>query len=231
MTDRTQKVKDRKNEQRRKHAEQARKNRVLIEYIEKTHPQIHNDACEYYEELKQKYPNKLDLRRTVEFEITCHNTSKRRRTQKQKEPGKTRDNMVLTIPLIPQFVINQPQSDQTTPPQSDQTIPPQSDQTIPPQSDQTTPPQPDNMPQHQPDNMPQHQPDNMPQHQPDNMPQHQPDNIPLPFPALTNEMVDEIIRDLQQTNPGFEQWFEDIDTDLDIDIDSEGITPLEVELS
>ena len=174
--------------------------------MKKTHPQIHNDACEYYEELKQKYPNKLDLRRTVEFEITCHNTSKRR-TQKQKEPGKTRDNMVLTIPLIPQFVINQPQSDQTTPPQSDQTIPPQSDQTTPPQ------------------------PDNMPQHQPDNMPQHQPDNIPLPFSALTNEMVDEIIRDLQQTNPGFEQWFEDIDTDLDIDIDSEGITPLEVELS
>ena len=81
------------------------------------------------------------------------------------------------------------------------------------------------MPQHQPDNMPQHQPDNMPQHQPDSMPEHQLDNIP--FPALTNEMVDEIIRDLQQTNPGFEQWFEDIELDIDI----EDVSPLEVELS
>ena len=213
MTDRTQKNKDRKNEQRRKHAEQARKNRVLIEYIEKVHPQIHKDACEYYQELEQKYPRKLDLRRTVEFEMTCHNTTKRR-TQRQKRPGKSRDNMVLTIPLIPQFKINQPQSDQTTPPQSDQTTPPQSDQTTPPQSDQTTPPQSDQT-------TPQHQPDNMPQHQPDNM----------PFPMLTNEVVDEIIRDLQQSNPGFEQWFEDIDTGLDIDIDIEDISPLEVELS
>ena len=189
MTDSTQKNNDRKNKKRREHAEQTRKNRVLIGYIEKTHPQIHKDACQYYQELDQKYPNKLDLRRTAEFEIMCYNTTKRRRTRRQKEPRKHRDNMVLTIPLIPQCKINQPEPDQTPPPQSDQTTPPQ----------------------------------------PDNMPQHQPDNIPLPFPALTNEMVDEIIRDLQQANPGFEQWFEDIDTDLDIDI--EGITPLEVELS
>ena len=196
MTDRTQKNKDRKNEQRRKHAEQSRKNRVLIGYIEKNHPQIHKDACEYYQELEQKYPNKLDLRRTGEFEMMRYNTTKRRGTRKQKEPGKSRrDNMVLTIPLIPQFKINQPEPDQTPLPQSDQ----------------TTPPQPDIMPQQQPDIMPQHQPDN------------------IPFPVMTNEMVDEIIRDLQRTNPGFEQWFENIDTDLDIDI--EDITPLEVELS
>ena len=200
MSGNLQRKKNRKNENRKKEAERARKNRVLIGYIEKMHPHAHEDACQFYEELSEKYPHKLDLRRTGEYEMTCHNSTKRR---PKKQSEKRQDNMVLMIPLLPQCEI----------------------------------------PRQQPDNMPQQQPDNMPQQQPDNM----------PFPMLTDEMVNEIIRDLQQSNPGFEQWFEDIDDpnprdpqqsspgserwfddideDINIDINIDDPSPLEVELS
>ena len=196
----------RKNIRRRKEAERTRKNRVLIGYIEKKHPQIHKDACEYYEKLNKTYPNKLDLRRTVEYEMMFYNTTKRKIQTGRTQPGrKHQDNMVLTIQLIPQCTIQQPQPDQTPSPQPDQ------------------------MPSPQPDQMPSPQPDQMPSPQPDQMPSPQPDQTPdnIPFPGLTNKEVDEIIRDLQQNNPGFQQWFQDIDIDIEIP----DLSPLEVELS
>ena len=227
MSDNLQGKKNRKKENRKKEVERTRKNRVLIGYIEKMYPHAHEDACQFYEELNEKYPHKLDLRRTGEFEMTCYNSTKRRPKRPKKQSEKRQDNMVLTIPLLPQCQIPRHQPDNR------------------PQQ------QPDNMPQQQPDNMPQHQPDNIPQQQPDNMPQHQPDN--RPFPMLTDEMVNEIIRDLQQSNPGFERWFEDIDDpnprdlqqsspgseqwfddmdeDINIDINIDDLSPLEVELA
>ena len=212
----------RKNIRRRKEAERTRKNRVLIGYIEKNHPQIHKDACEYYEKLNKTYPYKLDLRRTAEYEMMCYNTTKRRIQTGRTQPGrKHQDNMVLTIPLIPQCTIQQPQPDQTPSPQPDQMPSPQPDQMPSPQSDQMPSPQPDQMPSPQSDQMPSPQPDQMPLPQSDQTP----DNIP--FPGLTNKEVNEIIRDLQQNNPGFQQWFQDIDIDIEIP----DLSPLEVELS
>ena len=213
MSDNLQRKKNTKKENRKKEAERTRKNRVLIGYIEKMYPHAHEDACQFYEELNNKYPHKLDLRRTVEFEMTCYNTTKRRPKRPKNQSEKRQDNMVLTIPLIPQCQIPRHKPDN-----------------MPHQ-------QPDNMPRHQPDNMPHQQPDNMPHQQPDNMPQQQPDNMPyhqpdnMPFPMLTDEMVNEIIRDLQQSNPGFERWFDDMDEDINIDINIDDLSPLEVELS
>ena len=201
MTDRTL-----KNLRRRQESQLTRKNRVLVGYIEKIHPQVHAEAFQYYEELNNKYPGKIDLRRTVEYEMMYNNMTKRRRYDTRKsEPKKIgiQNNMILTIPLIPQSKLEKtPQSKLEKIPQSE----------------------PEKMPQSEPEKMPQSEPEKMPQSEPEKMPQSEPEKMPEPenmqFPIITEEAMQEIISELQEDNPHFSQWFEDIDLDIDIDIDN-----------
>ena len=52
---------------RREAAAKARQDRTIASYLEKKYPEIYNEAVVFYNGLNQKYPTKLDLRKTEEF--------------------------------------------------------------------------------------------------------------------------------------------------------------------
>ena len=104
-----------KNIWRREETKRVRESRVITSYIEFKHPEVYNEAKEFYMELNKRYPNKKDLRRTNEFEwiktgFPEVKTKKyyTRKTQYGKNKGKKDnsktdqivDNMNLVIPLM-----------------------------------------------------------------------------------------------------------------------------------
>ena len=52
---------------RRQAAAKARQDRTIVAYIELKCPEAYNEAVGYYNTLNQRYPTKLDLRKTEEF--------------------------------------------------------------------------------------------------------------------------------------------------------------------
>ena len=88
---------------RRNEAEKTRKDRVVCEYIRIRHPNIYLEAENVYNQLKQLYPEKKDLRKSNEFEeISKHGLDipiKKYYIRKIK-PSVPKDGMVLTIPLM-----------------------------------------------------------------------------------------------------------------------------------
>ena len=106
---------ERKNIWRRMETARVRESRVITGYIEFKHPEVYNEAKEFYTELNKLYPYKKDLRRTNEFEWVKTGfpevkTKKyyTRKTQygknkEKKDNSKTDeivDNMKLIIPLM-----------------------------------------------------------------------------------------------------------------------------------
>ena len=59
----------RKKDYRRQYAIKARQDRTMIAYLEVKYPEVYEDAVKYYNTLNQKYPSKLDLRKTDEFHM------------------------------------------------------------------------------------------------------------------------------------------------------------------
>ena len=60
-------MESRKNSWRRELAAKARQDRTIVAYLQLKRPDSYNEAVEYYNSLNQKYPSKLDLRKTEEF--------------------------------------------------------------------------------------------------------------------------------------------------------------------
>ena len=75
---------------RRQHAANDRQARFITGYVSVTHPEVYGEAIEFRNKLREKYPQKMDLRRVYEFS--------------QLLPKKTRvsftDNLELRIPLM-----------------------------------------------------------------------------------------------------------------------------------
>ena len=106
---------ERKNIWRRQEANRVREARVMIGYIQFKHPDVYNEAMEFYTDLNERYPNKKDLRRTNEFEwvktgfpevkTKKYYTRKMQygKNKEKKDNSKTDkvvDNMELIIPLM-----------------------------------------------------------------------------------------------------------------------------------
>ena len=76
---------------RREAAAKGREERFITEYVRATQPMLYAEAVEFHNKLREKYPNKMDLRRVPEVS--------------QLQPKKTcplfKDNLELRIPLLP----------------------------------------------------------------------------------------------------------------------------------
>ena len=63
----------RENEVRRIETRRRRTEKVMINYIKTMHPYAYDEASKYYTELNKRYPDKLDLTKTSEFDFLLHN--------------------------------------------------------------------------------------------------------------------------------------------------------------
>ena len=203
---------------RRLESHLTRKNRVLVGYIETKHPETYKEACEYYEILNSMYPGKIDLRRTNEYAYMRNDIHMRKRYERKSQPKKMKleDNMILTIPLIKVPPNNSCENTQLTEPENAQRTEPENTQPTEPENAQWT--EPENTQPTEPENAQRTEPENTQPTEPENM----------PFPIITEKMMQDIINDLKDCDPQFEQWFEDLDLDIDIDIPD--VSPLEAEL-
>ena len=100
---------------RRAEAERVREERIVSGYIKYKHPEMFQQAMEFYQYLDKLYPQKKDLRRTNEYQMIKDSNSRKIRKyycQKASVPGETpheitdktpheiTDNLVLRIPLM-----------------------------------------------------------------------------------------------------------------------------------
>ena len=115
---------ERKNIWRRMQTSKVRETRVITGYIEFKHPEVYQEAKEFYTELNNLYPGKKDLRKTNEFEwiktgfpgvkqkrFYARKTPYRKNKEKKdnsktgeivdnSKTGEIVDNMKLIIPLM-----------------------------------------------------------------------------------------------------------------------------------
>ena len=78
-----------RRQQDKKRKEQARKDQLMIGYINVRHPLIYKEALEYYSQINRIYPDKHNLLKTPRF--------------KELKPRAIKDNMDLRIPLLEPF--------------------------------------------------------------------------------------------------------------------------------
>ena len=110
---RTRIQQDRHNERRRQAQSNARKAIFSLEYIQIKHPEIYNEACNFFTAINSKYPEKYDLRKTKEF------LSFKQSPELVKNMTSTELEPLLEIPLISMHSRN------TTVSTSEQEIPPE----------------------------------------------------------------------------------------------------------
>ena len=99
-------AKERKNMTRRKLTATSKHDKFISTYLKVKHPEIYREADLFYTELDERYPEKRDLRKTIEF---LHNTEGidnfkeyyyRNKVSKRAQQNPNNDNMVLRIPLL-----------------------------------------------------------------------------------------------------------------------------------
>ena len=94
------------NERRRRVKQEGRKAIFCMQYIQARYPEIHNEACEFFTIVNQRYPGKRDLTKTCEF------------SHLKDQPGLTKNTTLLEphleIPLIPKNTVSTPTNDPTT---------------------------------------------------------------------------------------------------------------------
>ena len=110
---RTRIQQDMHNERRRQTKKDGRKAIFCMKYIQLRYPQIHNEVCEFFTVVNQRYPGKRDLSKTYEF------------NHLKDQPGLVKNTMLLEphleIPLIPNNAVSTPT---TTPTTTEEEIPP-----------------------------------------------------------------------------------------------------------
>ena len=99
MPKRTREQQDAHNERRRIVNRQGRKAIVCMEYIKAKHPNIHDEACGFFDIINQRYPRKRDLTTTHEFNLI--------KNQRMVEPQ-------LNILLIPNSAITTTKTNHVT---------------------------------------------------------------------------------------------------------------------
>ena len=109
--------KERKNTTRRLLTLTSKHDRFISTYLKAKHPDVYSEADELYTELNKLYPDKRDLRKTIEF---LHITSGiknineyyyRNRVSKKTEKNHITDNMLLEIPLLNQNTLTNNQNE------------------------------------------------------------------------------------------------------------------------
>ena len=105
---------ERKKIQRRNLVDARRKDTVIAEYIKTKYNHLYKEALKFHDTIKEKYPEKFDLRKTNEFKVL--KTDATRETEKPSSPKMTSppvvkrvilpslthgDTMRLKIPLLP----------------------------------------------------------------------------------------------------------------------------------
>ena len=232
---------------RRNEAETIRKNRVILGYIQAKYPNVYEQANEYHKTLAALYPEKLDLRRTKEYADTTNNTKAKKRYAKRPRPTKQNECNTLSHPLM-QFELHIPlvnMSEATQPAEQMQdsisTTQPAEQMQDSISTTQQAEQMQDSILTTQPaeqmqDSISTTQPaeqmqDSILTTQPAEQMQ---DSISATetthemFPLLTEKMMDDIIAELKEGNPHFEQFFNDIDIP---DFDIPDLSPLEAELN
>ena len=206
-----------KNIWRRLESEKVRQNRVITGYIEFNYPDVYKEAKEFYVQLNTLYPEKKDLRRTNEFEWAktgFTNAKKKyypRKTPYKKKkdnskPDKIVDNMELIIPLMDRAekpVENTETTAKTNQKVMENVVDMSADKEIEvfiePPIDSFT-----------------------------DIPIEPPEVIINSFPVISDEVIEDIIKDLRE-DPDLDQIFNDFDVDFDDFIEEE--SPLERELA
>ena len=94
----------RKNTRRRELTQSHQRAVFIEEYTKKLHPDVYNKASQMYDELKEMYPDKRDVRKTPHFlTITTGTKSMNsyyyKKKMLKKKMGEKLDTMVLEIPL------------------------------------------------------------------------------------------------------------------------------------
>ena len=112
---------DRKVQKRQAYKNLLQKRRdsaFIVQYLKAKAPETVVDAENFLEELRQKYPNKRDLTKTLEFLRNTTEYQDYREFYQRKKPDKktgstppSTDNIAINIPLLPQTVV----AENTTP--------------------------------------------------------------------------------------------------------------------
>ena len=103
MPKRTRVQQDQHNERRRIVKKEGRKAIFRMKYINAKYPDIHDEACEFFATVNERYPGKRDLSKTHEFKHIKDQPKNTRMLEPQ-----------LEIPLIPNNTVITPTNDPTT---------------------------------------------------------------------------------------------------------------------
>ena len=76
MSKRTREQQDLHNQRRREAKQKGKQGIFIMKYIAIKHAEIYTEACEFYTELKDKYPMKRDLTNTSEFKRLGNKSTK-----------------------------------------------------------------------------------------------------------------------------------------------------------
>ena len=101
----------RKNATRRKLTVTSRHDKFISTYLKAKHPEVFREADRFYTQLDERYPEKRDLRKTMEFlNITAAVTNinehyYRNKLSKKLERNPNANKMVLEIPLLDQSTL------------------------------------------------------------------------------------------------------------------------------
>ena len=110
--------KQRKNTTRRLLTLTSKHDRFISAYLKAKYPEVYGEADEFFTQLNKLYPDKRDLRKTIEFlRITAgiKNLNEyyyRNKISKRLEKNHTADNMVLEIPLLNQNTLTNNQNEE-----------------------------------------------------------------------------------------------------------------------
>ena len=90
---------------RRAQAAKVREGRVITGYLEVKYPEIYAEAIAFYNGLNEKYPNKCDVRKTIEF-INLKSSAPVGESQKQKKEYRKKSYPNMHLPSTKSFKDN-----------------------------------------------------------------------------------------------------------------------------
>ena len=102
-----------KKDKRRQRDYGRRRDSFEMAYVKTKYPKIYDEATEFYNELRELYPTKCDLRKTDQFKVWKSKQEQEKGKQDTPEPPPPADNMALKIPLFDTATLTSAQSLQT----------------------------------------------------------------------------------------------------------------------
>ena len=102
-----------KKEKRKDRDRGRRVNTFGMEYVQTKYPKIYNETMEFHDKLRELYPEKYDLRKTVEFKHFKLQQEKEGQQPQTLKPPAMVDNLQLRIPLWDKATLSSTQSLET----------------------------------------------------------------------------------------------------------------------